>query len=920
MAQTTELKGEQGQQLPRTIIKALGNSENFMIEKLENAITASGTDESTRRILMQTVLKKIDGKTTTSTTFINDIIESHLIKTKQYEVLDRYVSNRLEKNKTYADKVNLLGTRLVTASDYNRGELSDFSVNQIQIAANRYLQRDLETGDITESMTAWFHRVASHVVLGSVVYDPEVYELNPEKTQSIPETGPCDTLIKDFNECNLPQTQVDVLDRVWRKLNYEGRMKLSTNDFFLKCEELLRTDKYQKLYRKYFQYMYQGIFEPNTPTLMNAGTESGKCSACFTLAVLDNMVSIMKTDTDSAFIFKGAGGLGVNISHIRPKGSNIGSTYGSSSGPISLVLKIINSITDEVKSGGKRRGANMGLMEYWHPDIEEFIDFKIQRIPPEVQKVINLIKKQQYEENEEKKLIQAITPEGELLNFNISVMFDADFWKHYHAGTNYHLRFGDKLYKEMNPKEFIQKIAQSAWSSAEPGVAFKDNANLANPLIGLKGEIDICNPCAEQFMYDGESCTLGSINLAKLVTEDGTFDWDQYKLIINETTRFLNDVLEINVYPTEHIAEESNKSKRIGLGIMGLADLLFLLKIPYNSQEGFELMSELSKTLYVESVKASIDLAEERGACYWYDQLVGDGKGDIVPMDAVCRNYAEDSEMVIALDPQYMTKLEKFGIRNMWTTTVAPTGTISMIADCSSGLEPIFSLVFSKITNAGKYYYTSELFKQALIEEGIYSQGLIEKVEKNYGSCQGIEEIPEWIRRVFVTSIDLHWMDHVVAQSVWQNWIDNSISKTINMPYNVTVNDVKNAYVLAHDLGLKGIALYRDGSRNEQVLHVGSNVQSNKNEQQVQKDTSGTVTIATKNQVERKDIKPSNFAISYVKKKIEDHNLIRDVIASGTEFTDRQKSECSECKQMTVIKESGCEKCVNCGWGACKSG
>ena len=861
---------------------------------------------------MKIVLSKINGKTTTSTTFINDIIESHLIKIRKYQTLNRYVANRFEKNKVYGDKVNLLGNRLITSPDYDRGELKDFSVNQIQIAANRYLQKDMETGDIIESMTGWFERVASHVVLGSVVYDSDIYK----KEGGIPQWRDSDdSIILDF----LTESQSFVLKRIYDKLNKEGKMKGGWGFFITNIDHLLRTEKYQKLYHKYFQYMYQGIFEPNTPTLMNAGTKVGGLSACFTLGVDDNMLSIMRTDMDSALIFKRAGGLGVNISHIRPKGANIDGTYGAATGPISLVLELINKITDVVKSGGKRRGANMGLMEYWHPDINEFVDYKLQTISPNIQSVIDIINKQKISKKKKKELIQEITPPGNLLNFNVSVMFDADFWKHYDAGTKYHLKFGDKVYGEQDAREFIQKIAQSAWSSAEPGVAFKDNANRANPLLGLKGEIDICNPCAEQFMYDGESCTLGSINLAKLVKENGTFDWDQYVQIIHETTRFLNDVLEINQYPTEHIEEESDKSKRIGLGIMGLADLFFLLKIPYNSADGFYMMAELSKVLYIESVKASIDLAEERGSCYWYDKFIESGG---FPIHSIQRNYNEQKEIDFVLGMEYMVKLEKFGIRNMWTTTIAPTGTISMIADCSSGLEPIFSLVFSKITNAGKYYYTSELFKDALIQEGIFSQQLIEKVEKNYGSCQGIDEIPQWMQKVFVTAIDLHWMDHVVAQSVWQNWIDNSISKTINMPYNVTVDDVREAYVLAHKLGLKGIALYRDGSRNEQVLHVGSNVQSNKNEQSVQKGTSGTVTIATNNQVE-KSIHPSSYSIQYI-----------DRMTGSTEITDKQrgkvyslstntqtKSECPLCKNKSVINESGCHTCITegCGWSACSS-
>ena len=788
-----------------------------------------------------------------------------------------------KENKVYSDKVNLLGTRLVTAPDYNKQELSDFSVNQIQIAANRYLQRDMTTGDITESMTGWFDRVASHVVLGSAVYDPIIYDRNGD--QPIHK----DAVVKGPNR-DFSITQKELLARIYNKLNKEGKMRLEFQEFTSALVDFVYPDhsmdhKYQKLYQKYFQYMYQGIFEPNTPTLMNAGTTSGKCSACFTLGIQDTMHSIGMIWHDSAMIFQGAGGLGVNISHIRPQGANIGSTFGAASGPISLVLKMIDAATNEVKSGGKRRGANMGLMEYWHPQIMEFITMKK-------------------------------TP-GYLENFNVSVMFDADFWKHYHAGTDFDLKFGGKVYDTMSATSLIENIAVSAWSSAEPGVAFKDNANKANPLLGLKGEIDICNPCAEQFMYDGESCTLGSINLAKLVREDRTFDWDGYVNIIHDTTRFLNDVLEINQYPTEHIAEESDKSKRIGLGIMGLADLFFLLKIPYNSQEGFWMMAELSKTLYIESVKTSIDLAEERGECYWSNEM---GKQDQRSLEIVTRNYNDDNEIQMALGTDYIQKLEQFGIRNMWTTTIAPTGTISMIADCSSGLEPVFSLVFSKLTTAGKYYYTSELFKQALIDAGIYSQALLEKVEKNYGSCQGIDEIPKEIQKVFVTAMDLHWIDHVVAQSVWQNWIDNSISKTINMPFNVTVEDVKNAYILAHELGLKGIALFRDGSRNEQVLHVGSNVQSNKNEQTVQKDTPGTKVVQsapTRNQVE-KNVKPSRYAMNYIVDRVNEKLRVDLMLHASKTSTYLEKGDkCPSCKELTLINEGGCSSCKKCGYASC---
>lgn len=1298
MAQTFQPEAEEKiVQLPKRIMKSSGTSEPFDMKKLEFAITQSlgncDDSEQLKKVLLDTVLKRIDGKTTTSTHFINDIIEVYLLRNKHYDVLQKYIDNRLEKNKVYSEKVNLLGSALVTDPSYNKKELDDFSVNQIQIAANRYLQRDMNSGDIVESMTDWFHRVASHVVLGSVVYDPVVYA--KEGGQWIHE--------EDFSkyvwEGHSLQQQIPVLERLYKKLNQELKMRLEIPNFMDFISDAFRTGKYQKLYQTYFKYMYEGIFEPNTPTLMNSGTANGKLSACFTLGVQDNLDHIATIWHDAAMIFKGAGGVGINVSYIRPEGSNIDGTYGAATGPISLELEMIDDVTDVVKSGGKRRGANMGLMEYWHPDINKFVDYKLQVIPPTNQELIGIVKLLDIPDEKKKQYIQVLTPPGNLLNFNVSVMFDEDFWKFYDENKSYPLRFGDKVFGFNNPREFINHVAESAWKSAEPGVAFKDNANKANPLRTLKGDINICNPCltgdtrlatdkgmirmdelylsgkqlqiptdnrtingnpeekgitlrsavpvfktsdsanvwevetkhgysvkatdyhkffvnrngnvkmielkdlkvgddlliqsdegyfgtegnydiglllgllesdghisnnkpkpvvvlqfngedkksivdktlkivnnilpktkssnniqdvkgseissrnlkliqtsrlyepiveqlgyvkgqvpeivwkgtrdcvigylqglfgmdgtvnischksylsirlnqsdkpflqqvqqllgnfgimgkiylrrkacgqffpdgkggkriyarkdnydiiiggkhvktfmdeigfclenknkkaldfinnskhefynnkndfqnpiksityigkqpvydtteyqthtitvnnivtsqcAEQFMYDGESCTLGSINLAKLIRIDGTFDWDRYVEVIHETTRFLNDVLEINQYPTEHIAEESDKSKRIGLGIMGLADLFFLLKIPYHSQEGFQIMEELSKTLYIESVKTSIDLAEERGSCYWYEQLVKEDK----QYGSIVRNYNDRNKITTALGTEYVEKIDQHGIRNMWTTTIAPTGTISMIADCSSGLEPIFSLVFSKITTAGKYYYTSELFKQALIDAGIYSQELLEKVEKNYGSCQGIDEIPKDIQKVFLTAMDLHWIDHVVAQSVWQNWIDNSISKTINMPYNVTVDDVKNAYILAHELGLKGIALFRDGSRNEQVLHVGSNVQSNKNEQNVQKDTVGTQTIvsaptATKNQVERKVV-PSRFGMNYIRDRVNEELMAQLTIHAGKSSTYMEKGdECPSCKKLTLVSEGGCNSCKSCGYASC---
>lgn len=1194
----------------KKIIKSFGYYEDFDINKLKAAIDTAleFSDEELSNKIMIHVLSHISENETVLSSYINDLIERYLLNNLHTDILIKYIENRYEKQLAFTKKIEYLGDDLVSSPNFNREELKDFDVNQIQIAATRYLLRDMETGKIKESMSQWFMRVARAVVLGSVVYDSEVYDKE-------------DLVLKQswtgqLSFITISEIEVGILQRLYKKL--EKHMKLDETSFLIAVDHLLHTEKYTKLVETYYKYMYNGIFEPNTPTLMNAGTISGKCSACFTLDVEDTMISISDKWVSSALIFQGGGGLGVNISKVRPVGSNIGTTYGAATGGIALVLEMIDAVTEKVKSGGKRRGANMGIMEYNHPDIDQFITMKK-------------------------------TP-GVLENFNVSVMFDAAFWEYYSNNNSYPLQFGGITRGQKNAREFMQTIAESAWSSAEPGVLFMDNANIANPLQPLRGDIRITNPCvtgntrlntefgvltmeelyeygkpvlvgvdvihesnvhkgrgkakkpaaietkkaskiyktsdtaevyrittfdgyeleateyhpvilkdgipikiselipkvakgedcyialqsnvglfgnqgdesvgaimgfaqnnyelihhlatvkdekslyniicafdetydqmtyytksnqtmvlshkqdikqileqmqpntvpdmmwkgtkecvkmylrmifdtappeqykfefnilrysntskkflkdlqlllinfgvktcineqpdekgfhtltvpeqsfahylfkigfrgsknisklmynkyghtdlkynsritkiekleglhkvydaeefdthkltfngivtgncSEQYMYDGESCTLGSINLAKLIDGDH-FDWINYKEAIRNTTRFLNDVLEINVYPTEHIQQESDKSKRIGLGIMGLADALYKLKIPYNSEEGYEFMNQLSETLYIESVKTSIDLAEERGACEWYNKLVQSGFN---PHDSIKRVYASTDELEVLLGDEYFKKLYEYGIRNMWTTTVAPTGTISMIAGCSSGLEPIFSLVFSKTTRAGNYYYTNEEFKKALIKEGIYSPELLKKVENNYGSCRGLDEIPEWIQKTFVTAIDLHWVDHVVAQAVWQEWIDNSISKTINMPHNVTIEDVKNAYILAHKLGLKGISMYRDGSRQEQVLHVGSNATSMSNE-----------SFSTETKVRKNILYPSLYARDYIKSK--DVELIREILENIKEQEIVVEQEtCKSCGLGVMVEKEGCTSCNKCGAGACAVG
>ena len=416
------------------------------------------------------------------------------------------------------------------------------------------------------------------------------------------------------------------------------------------------------------------------------------------------------------------------------------------------------------------------------------------------------------------------------------------------------------------------------------------------------------NPCGEQSLYPYESCNLGSINLANLVKRkaDGEyeFDWQRYEETIRKTTRFLDNIIDVNHYPVDEINTASKESRRIGLGVMGVADLLYKLRIPYNSSEGYELQAKLSEALTYYSMEESVALAKSRG------EFPLCAKTEFPEGKIPVAGYYEKPKESHSFDwDALIEKIQKHGIRNVLTTTVAPTGTLSMIADCTNGMEPTFALVFEKRVTVGRFFYTNKIFEQVLRDNGLYSEDIIEKIADNYGSVQGLEEIPEWIRKVFVTAMDIHWADHLMAQSVWQQWIGNAIAKTINMPYDVTADDVKASYLLAHELGLKGITVYRDGSRHKQVLHMTSD-----------------------NATKTFDVTPTSYVTNYVTRSIENSyirsqvdNALRlktpsEVISESTVQEDVPDEKlCPTCKNNLVFVE-GCSICIDCGYSGCTSG
>src|SRR2546422_391272 len=433
----------------------------------------------------------------------------------------------------------------------------------------------------------------------------------------------------------------------------------------------------------------------------------------------DDMAGIMKASTDAAMIFKSGGGVGINYSDLRPEGDIVASTSGVASGPTSF-MRIIDTITDVVKQGGKRRGANMGILEAWHPDVEKFVTAK--------------------------------TKPGVFENFNVSVGIWEDFWQtlvNKEGNHKYTLRSPrtKKPMRQIDAQQLVDLIALSAWKSAEPGVIFFDHINKYNPLISARhGPLRATNPCGEQSLYPYESCNLGSINLANFVKRkaDGAFefDWQRYEQAIRLSTRFLDNVIDMNKYPVVEIKIATKETRRIGLGIMGIADLLFLLKVPYNSKDGYEFMNKLAEAVSYYSMEESVVIAKARGPF----SMLQDS--DYVKGRIPVAGYYELPKETHFYDwDTLIEKIKKYGIRNSWTSTIAPTGTLSMIADTANGVEPIFALVFEKRVTVGRFFYTDKIFENVLKENGLYSDEILTKIANNYGSVRGLEEIPVEIQK-----------------------------------------------------------------------------------------------------------------------------------------------------------------------------
>ena len=606
-----------------------------------------------------------------------------------------------------------------------------------------------------------------------------------------------------------PQAEVIVSKRYYLR-NKENEIKEDSPTLFRRVAKTIASGEAhyytlpieQDLVEKdFYEIMSTLKFLPNSPTLMNAGTAQGTLSACFVLSLEDSMESIMKAATDAAMVQKFGGGTGFSLSNIRPRGARIKTTHGIACGPIE-VLKTLSRVSSMITQGGKRDGANMAVMSVYHPDILEFINCK--------------------------------STEGDIHNFNISVGVDSRWMQLVEANLDYPLvnPQDNTIAGYINAREIFNKITLGAWENGEPGMVFLDRINEDNHVIDEYGPMIATNPCGEQPLLGNESCNLGSINLAKFFI-NGTdiqsvenpwkaqIDWQSLERVTRIATRFLDNVIDANEYATSDIEEMTKATRKIGLGVMGFADLLIQLRISYNTELARQVGDEIMKSIKEWSDTESLELGASRGTFpAWKNS-----------------SYNKVTE----------------AYRNNCRLTVAPTGTISMIADCSSGIEPTFALAWKKqnILEGKTLSYVNKYFEEDAKKHGFYSENLMAYLAGG-GSLQDRTEVPTWAKNIYRTSPEISPQDHVLMQSAFQQHVDSGISKTINFDNSATIQDVEEAYKLAWKTDCKGITVYRAGSRDKEVLVKG---------------------------------------------------------------TESSNDEC--CDIPNVIMQDGCQTCKSCGWSAC---
>jgi ribonucleoside-diphosphate reductase alpha chain len=566
---------------------------------------------------------------------------------------------------------------------------------------------------------------------------------------------------------NLTQNALRVLEQRYLLKDQDGKITETPEEMFRRvakvvaCAESLYKGRPEKWEEIFYNLMSTLTFLPNSPTLMNAGKDIGQLAACFVLPVEDSMNSIFDTLKNAALILQSGGGTGFSFSRLRPRADIVRSTGGVASGPVSF-MRIYNTATEVIKQGGARRGANMGILRIDHPDILDFIKIK--------------------------------HSEGELTNFNISVAVTDAFMDALKKDEEYELvnPRSKASSGRIKAKLVFDAIVESAWATGDPGIVFIDRINSANPTPHI-GTMESTNPCGEQPLLPYEACILGSINLSKYVRNSVTkdpnftfrsmkedFDLTAFTSDINAIVRFLDDAIDVNKYPLPEIEKMHKGNRKIGIGVMGWADMLILLGIPYSSKKAFKLARDLMKFIRDTARHASVELAQVRGVFPNFKRSIYDVPG--MPM-----------------------------VRNATTTTIAPTGTLSIIAGCSSGIEPLFALAYKRLIMDTELEEINEYFFEMAKKRGFYTDDLEEKVIEK-GTLRGIKEVPRDIRKLFKTAHEIPPQDHIEMQACFQEFTDNAVSKTINMPYRAKKEDVARAFFLAYGKNCKGITIFRYGS------------------------------------------------------------------------------------------------------------
>ncbi|MCX6012878.1 MAG: vitamin B12-dependent ribonucleotide reductase [Chloroflexi bacterium] len=578
-----------------------------------------------------------------------------------------------------------------------------------------------------------------------------------------------------INAAKLTPNAMTVLEKRYLGKDKQGKVIETVEEMFRRvarniasAEHIFKPASDSSIWEEeFYSVMVSLDFLPNSPTLMNAGRELQQLSACFVLPIEDSMESIFDAVKYTALIHKSGGGTGFSFSKLRPENDPVGSTGGVASGPVSF-MRAFDTATDVIKQGGTRRGANMAILNVDHPDILKFIHAK------EDSRALN--------------------------NFNLSVALTENFMKAAENNNEYELinPATKKVVRKLNAKYVFDQIVDMSWRTGDPGIVFIDRINSNNPTPNI-GKIESTNPCGEQPLLPYESCNLGSINLSNMLV-NGRVDWEKLEKTVKIAVRFLDDVIEVNKFPLELIGDMSRKTRKIGLGVMGFSDMLIKMGIQYDSERGLRMAEDVMGFVTEKATEASVELAKERGVFPAFKGSVYD---------------RPDS-------PQ---------VRNATRTTIAPTGTLSIIAGCSSGIEPVFALSYTRnILDGAQLIEVHPIFEEVARKEGLYSDDLIKELAK-YGSVSHIDGIPDRLKRVFVTAHDIAPEWHIRMQAAFQRYTNNAVSKTVNFPHEATREDIANVYMLAYKECCKGVTIYRDRSRDQQVLALDNKTEEPKKEQ-----------------------------------------------------------------------------------------